>query len=386
MVSARTRLRALTTIAMIAALAPAQPPGARIIGLKRLDDTTIRRKEFTGDNWHTSWAADGHQYVLQCDGRGYNTRLWRLRGQPPDFSFEPVASHPGPAESDAAAKAGRARYYGFGILAVGDTITHFLSTPNTWYKPPYRFIGSKCILSPDGGATWTNHDGSGPVAFPKWDERTARNMTFFQEPGDCFSLLTILQMGKGYEQNKDGYAYVYAPNGNLEGSMNQLVLARAAKNNLHDRAAFEFFAGFGQDGQPRWSKQVEDRVSVHTFPKGWVNKIDHPYSWHPSVAYNEPFGVYMMANWGIGTDATGRWFTKPSYFGFYVADKPWGPWRQIHEETAWFPSGGDPGGQCYQPQIMPGWIAPDGKSFWLAWTQFPRGYYFQCQKVELDIR
>ena len=54
-------------------------PSARIIGAHRLDDTTIRRKEFTGDNWHTTWASDGHQYVLQCDGRGYNTRLWRLR-------------------------------------------------------------------------------------------------------------------------------------------------------------------------------------------------------------------------------------------------------------------------------------------------------------------
>ena len=43
------------------------------------------RKEFSGDNWHTTWAADGNQYVLQCDGRGYNTRMWRLLGvQHPD--------------------------------------------------------------------------------------------------------------------------------------------------------------------------------------------------------------------------------------------------------------------------------------------------------------
>src|SRR5205807_4543629 len=142
------RMRLRLVFAPVAALCAAlvsdaadPAPADRIAGIRRLDDTTIRRKEFTGDNWHTTWAADGHQYVLQCDGRGYNTRLWRLRGQPPDFTFEPVVSHPGPKEPPD--RTTMARYYGFGILAVGDTITHFYSTPNTWYKPPYRFVGAK---------------------------------------------------------------------------------------------------------------------------------------------------------------------------------------------------------------------------------------------------
>jgi hypothetical protein len=382
-------LAAVAATVRLAALAPdppGPPPAARIAGVRRLDDTIIRRKEFTGDNWHTTWGADGHQYVLQCDGRGYNTRLWRLRGSPPDFTFEPVPSHPGPKESDAAAKAGRARYYGFGILAVGDSIYHFLSTPNTWYTPPYRFVGSKLVYSPDGGATWKNRDGTSPVVFERWDERSAGNMAFFNEPGDCFSLLAILQMGKGYGQNQDGYAYVYAPNGNVAGTMNQLVMFRVPKDKVRDRGANEYFAGIGPDGGARWSLKISDRVPVHTFPAGWVNKLDHPYSWHPSVVYDEPLGIYLMANWGIGTDQAGRWFAKPSYLGIYAADHPWGPWRQVHEEKAWSPAGGDPGGQCYQPQIMPGWIAADGKSFWLAWTQFPKGYYFQCQKVEILVR
>src|SRR5262249_12081056 len=159
------------------------------------------------------------QYVLQCDGRGYNTRLWRLRGAPPDFKFEPVESHPGPKESAAEARAGRARYYGFGIVAVGDTIYHFLATANKGHDPPYRFIGTKLVCSPDGGTTWKNQDGTSPIVFETWTGRTAKNMAFLNEPGDCFSLLTILQMGKGYAQNKDGYLYDYAPNGNVEGTM-----------------------------------------------------------------------------------------------------------------------------------------------------------------------
>jgi hypothetical protein len=363
--------------------APAEA-GRRIVGLRFLDDTIIRRKEFTGDNWHTTWAADGNQYVLQCDGRGYNTRLWKLIGAPPDFRFEPVASHPGPRETrENGPKGTQPRYYGFGIVAVGDRIYHCFSTAEIWFKEPCKFIGAKLIVSPDGGDTWRNQDGSSPVTFEALGRRNRENMLFYNEPGEAFSLLTMLQMGKGYALNQDGFLYVYAPNGNTEGTMNQLVLCRVRKDKALQRDAYEFCASVSADGRATWSKAIEDRKPIHTFPEGWVNKFSHPYAWHPSVVYVEGLGVYLMANWGMGTNETGKWFVKPSYLGFWIADRPWGPWRQIHEDKAWFPPGGDPRGQCYQPQIMPGWIAPDGKSFWIAWTQFPRGYYFQCQKVEV---
>src|SRR5262249_53599193 len=57
------------------------------------------------------------------------------------------------------------------------------------------------------------------------------------------------------------------------------------------------------------------------------------------------------------------------YLGFWTAPRPWGPWTQIHEEAAWTP-GNDPEARCYSPQIAPKWIAPDGKSFWLVWSDF----------------
>jgi hypothetical protein len=74
-----------------------------------------------------------------------------------------------------------------------------------------------------------------------------------------------------------------------------------------------------------------------------------------------------MASWGCTPD--GDWFGRPSYLGLYAAPDPWGPWEQIHEETAWTP-GDDPAARAYQPQIAPAWIAPDGRSFWLVWTDF----------------
>ena len=59
--------------------------------MRRQDDTIIRRKDFTGDNWHTTWADDDLQYTGLCDGFGlpgvprkwYNSRLFTIAGDPP---------------------------------------------------------------------------------------------------------------------------------------------------------------------------------------------------------------------------------------------------------------------------------------------------------------
>ena len=248
------------------------------------------------------------------------------------------------------------------------------------------------IYSPDNGQTWKNQDGSSPVCWEEWNERNHENMLFFHESGGAFSLLTVLQMGRNYEYNKDGYVYIYAPNGNKDGSMNKLVMLRVNKNKILNRAAYEYFVSLNLDGSAIWSSNITDRGIVHSFPNGWVNwKIGdphggHPYAWHPSVAYNKPLDIYMMANWGMGVGSNGDWFSKPSYLGFWTAPKPWGPWTQVHEETMWTPNG-DMADRAYQPQIAPKWIARDGKSFWIVWTDYRsddnnRSYYaFNCQKM-----
>ncbi|MCL5997835.1 MAG: DUF4185 domain-containing protein [Chloroflexi bacterium] len=366
-----------------------------ITGIRRLDETTLR-KGGSGDNWHMSWANDDHQYVALCDGNGwpdvpgytgqsYNARMYALNGTPPQIAFEHLPGYP---DLLSEAPPNVNRYYGFGILALDGAIYHFMSTPNhVFEQPDARFVGAKLIYSPDNGRTWKNQDGS-PVRWEPWQERDAHNMAFFCEPGDAFSLITLLQMGRNYEHNRDGYIYLYTPNGNIDGTMNQLALARVRKERVLDRAAYEFFAARTPDGHARWVKDIRHRGVVHTFPDGWVNVRYHPYAWHPSVVYNAPLGLYMMANWGMGTAPDGLWFGKPSYLGFWTAPQPWGPWTQVHEEVEWMPAG-DRNARAYQPQISPRWIAADGKSFWLVWTDFQvidggRPYYaFNLQKVEI---
>lgn len=366
-----------------------------IKNMVRLEETT-RRLGGVGDNWHMTWAENGSQYLCLCDGSGwdgmpradYNSRLYVIEGDPQDPGFRYLPGYPELVNDWKTRDC--SRYYNFGVLALEGRIYQFLSTPNhPFTESEARFVGAKLIYSPDGGSTWCNQDGSSPVRWEPWEERSGDNMVFFEEPGDTFSLLTVLQMGKGYGENRDGYVYIYSPDGSTEVSMNRLVMFRVPKDLIRNRGAYEYFSGLKQGGDPKWSPDMEDRAAVHVFPSGWVNKYIHPYAWQPSVVYVPPLELYLMANWGMGCTSDGHWFGKPSYLGFWAAPKPWGPWEQVYEETAWTPEG-DKGARAYQPQIVPGWIADDGLSFWLVWTDFQdvegkgKPYYsFNTQMVRI---
>jgi len=340
---------------------------------------SIMRLGGQGDGYKMTVTADGRQLVVVNDGPGwapppatfFSTRLWTIEGSPERARFEQLAGYP--VFDRAALPEGAPSYYGHGVLAVGEHLYQFLATLDDAEERPRHWTGAKLIHSPDGGATWLNPDGSGPVIWEGWDEQATAGFPFLNEPDGCFSLLSFLQQGRAYSENRDGYIYVYGLNGSADGLMNQVVMFRVKQDRLLDRDSYRFFAGRLKDGTARWSCDIADREPVHTFPLGWVNYTNlFPgdlvvESWLPSVVWNEPLGLYMMASAGIGLAPDGTEFGKPSYLGVWVSDKPWGPWRQVLEDKAWTPAG-DANARAYAPQIAPGWVAPDGKSFWLAWA------------------
>lgn len=218
--------------------------------------------------------------------------------------------------------------------------------------PTGVFAGAKLIYSLDDGTTWHNQDGSSPVTWESGDARTRATMAFWRERDHAFSLISLLQMGRAYEANTDGYVYAYSPNGSREGTMNELVMFRVATDRIPDRSAYEYFAGRDDTGAPAWSTRSQ-----------------LPYAWMPSVTYNIALDLYLMTSWGMGGIADGRWFGTPSYLGFWTAPHPWGPWTQVFETTDWTP-GGDTEARCYQPQIAPAWMSDDGTSLWLIWSDF----------------
>ena len=362
-----------------------------IVGMRRLEET-LQRSGGDGDNWHMTWARDDKQYAVLGDGKGwpdaegrtgqtYHTRLYGLDGDPPDLTFEHLQGYPDLVVGESPPKN---RYYGVGILAIDDCIYHFLGAPNRPSdQPAPRYVGSKLVFSPDQGRSWKNQDGS-PLCWEDWADRNRGNMFFFDEPGEAFSLVTLLQMGKNYEHNRDRYVYGYAPHGNGAGAANQLAMFRVPQDSILDRAEYEFFVSRNRDGSANWSKHIDERGVVLAFPQchwSWT-------CWHPSIVYNAPLGAFMMANWGMSRSADGPGLDQPSYLGFWLAEHPWGPWSQVHEETEWAPSG-DLQARAYQPQISPKWVAGDGKSFWLVFTDFQlvdgeHPYYcLNYQKVEI---
>jgi hypothetical protein len=90
-------------------------------------------------------------------------------------------------------------------------------------------------------------------------------------------------------------------------------------------------------------------------------------SWLPSIVYNEPLGLYLMASAGVGCAADGTEYGKAELPGALGLIGAWGPWRQIHEETAWM-SAGDVAARAYGLRIAPQWIAGHDGSFWLVWV------------------
>lgn len=342
-------------------------------------DGSIVRLGGLGDGYKMTLTADGRQIVVVNDGPGwapppatfFSTRLWTVEGPPPQPRFAQLLGYP--VVDRAAHPEGAPHYYGHGVIAVGQNLYQFLATLDQAEDRPRRWTGAKLIRSRDGGKTWQNGDGSSPVVWEDWKDQSRNTLTFFNEPDGAFSLLAFLQQGKAHSSNRDGFVYAYGLNGSVDGLMNQLVLFRVRADRVADRAAYRFFAGRRGDGSARWSPDIAERQPVHTFPRGWVNYTNlFPgdlvvESWLPSVTWNEGLGLYMMASAGIGCAPDGTEFGKPSYLGFYVADHPWGPWRQIHEDMVWAP-GGDTAARAYAPQIAPGWVAPDGKSFWLVWA------------------
>src|SRR3954469_12008739 len=257
-------------------LQAADPAPVKIKEARRLENT-VARLGGDGDNWHMTWTSDDRVVAGLCDGaaqpwpkvphRVYNSRLISISGAPPKLEFADTPGYPlllaGPTPREPS------RYYGFGIIAIDNTIYQFLSTPDRFFEntpPQPRFVGAKLIYSPDNGHTWHNRDGSTPVRWEVWEDRSQANMAFFKEPGDAFSLLTVLQMGKAYEQNKDGYVYIFSPNGSTEGTMNQLALCRVPKDRIRDRGAYEFFAARKPDRTAEWSKDIAARGVVQSFP------------------------------------------------------------------------------------------------------------------------
>lgn len=345
---------------------------------------TLYRTDARGDNWCLTWAADDTQITSMDDGNwlgertSYHNRLYRIRGDYDNFTREDLPGYP-------SFDWGKGSWFGYGIVAIDGALYSVISkTPRNSWSGPFR--GIKILQSTDNAATWGRVSRQGEVRMLAPDDEAKNEVTpgemfFLEEFGLTrdeiaaypFSFVDFVQHGQDNRAAQDDYVYIYSPEGAYA---HRLLLARVPRGEVGTRDAWEYFQQHEGDGAA-WTRDIHQRGVVHEFPEksskghyfGW-------YSWLPSVVWNEPLGVYLMVNGGTygGRDMTASdkdyfdaWMhTETGSLGFWWADKPWGPWKELFYDEYWIAD--DAANRTYQPKLSPKWISEDGRQMTLIWS------------------
>ena len=102
------------------------------------------------------------------------------------------------------------------------------------------FDGTQLIWSPKGDTKWMRWNGTDAGDRDRWLLNEGGNqLMFFNEPDYAFSFISVAQFRQDYQENKDGYVYLYAPEGKLKSA--SLNMARVKKEDLLDRDKWEYF-------------------------------------------------------------------------------------------------------------------------------------------------
>ena len=127
-----------------------------------------------------------------------------------------------------------------------------------------------------------------------------------------------------------------------------MVLAGVPKASIRDKAAYRYFAGLDDSGQPRWSDSADARAGV----------FEHPGRVYRSgITYNASLERYLWCQIIPGSDTR-----FSGGFGVYDAPEPWGPWTRVYFTEQWDVG---PGETCSFPTK---WISSDGKTIHMVFS------------------
>ena len=129
----------------------------------------------------------------------------------------------------------------------------------------------------------------------------------------------------------------------------RIVLMRAPRDRLMDRAAYEFFVGTGATGSARWTPEVAERAPLFKDPNGTALV---------SAAHNPGLRRYLLA--------TQHAPKGQGNIGVFDAPTPWGPWTTVLYEDGWGAERFRAGGFFWS--FAPGWWSDDGRVFVLVFT------------------
>jgi hypothetical protein len=327
-------------------------PASRSIASLTWSDEVLKVRQRSGDNWPIAWVDDDLQVTSYGDGAGFCGRWPELtigfaevRGDPPDHKVKDLFSN-----LDIPAGYGRRGIKSSDMLMVGDTLYMWVRN-HIPGADPQDYRHALLGWSRDLGRSWEWADWhfSGTFACP-----------------------AFVQYGKRYDGARDGYVYMPSQaNDDAYEYSPDIVLARAPKDRVGDRGAYEFYAGAGRDGQPVWSRDLAARKPVFTDPRG-TQRV--------AVTWNAPLRRYLLVTShyppGCGLK------THTGALGVFDAPEPWGPWTTLYYDPLW--SGRN---RTYHHRIPPKWISGDGRTFWLLYSGLDGGLYDFClKKATLAVR
>lgn len=273
----------------------------------------IHRAAIDSDNWPLTWGDDDAQYTSYGDGFGFEPHLETKFG----MGFARIVG--GPAD-----------YRGSNLRSDGERTGNGVNSPK-----------ASGILIVDGVLyLWVRNVGNSQLLWSK-DHGKTWQWGFKMEAG--FGSPAFLNFGRNYSHARDGFVYTYSQDGpSAYESDNRLALARAPKDRLRERGAWEFFAGVDESGRPRWTADVARRGAVFAYPAN-CERVD--------VVYDAKLGRYLMA---LAYDHAGGW-------GLFDAPEPWGPWTTVLHRQ-WDVAG------THGYRLPSKWISDDGLTLTLVFS------------------
>lgn len=303
-------------------------------------DSIIRRAK-GGDNWPMTWGDDGALYTAYGDGNGFepfiaeklSLGLATVTGEPPNF--QGINLRAPSVES-------------VGNDVRGHKASGILMVDGVLYLLARNRENAQLAWSRDHGATWTWAD---------WK---------FTE---SFGAPTFINFGPNYAGARDDFVYVVSHDANTAyETADAFVLARVPRDRVHERTAWEFFAGVENAG-PQWTRDIARRAAVLKGP-GQCYRV--------GVTYNAALKRYLLVQpvrSEASRDRAGKIDTRfVGGLAVYEAPEPWGPWTVVFQTDHWDVG---PGETASFPQK---WMSADGRTLHLV---FSGDDYFSVRQATL---
>jgi hypothetical protein len=297
------------------------PPSPVIRGVQWAPRDSIIRKARGSDTWPLTWADDDAQYTAYGDGSGFEPPVpdklslgfARIVGTHDDFTGLNIRSTTGERSGN-----GASGQKASGMLMVDRVLF-------VWVR---NAGNSQLAWSCDLGKTWT---------WCGWRFELG------------FGCPTFLNFGRNYAGARDGYVYIYSPDGeSAYRPADSMVAARVPKERITERDAYEFFKGLGGDGEPRWTTNIAERGAIFRNPASCGRS---------SISYNAGLKRYLWCQTLPGGDSRFQ-----GGFGIYDAPEPWGPWTKVYFTERWDVG---PGETCSFPTK---WMSANGKTLYLVFS------------------